>query len=301
MCIYAGLVYYSHEHNSYILTLFILSVDLVAIDHNIDERAVSTTEENTTSNRIVGPFVDVLRGRDGRDGLPGPTGKDGSKGEKGDTGDIGPPGPPGIEGPAGPTGPSGPPGEQGPPGPSGPIAGGALYTRWGRTTCPGTPGTELVYAGLAGGSGHNQAGGGANYLCIPKIPEYLVNGVPSSTLFSYLYGAEYQNTLFVTHDHNVPCAVCYTSQRTSKLMIPARITCPSSWTEEYEGYLMAERHSHPRQAVYECVDKNAESVPGSYADTNGALFYHVIATCGAGLPCPEYVTTKTITCVVCTK
>ena len=279
-------VYYSYEHNSYICTLFILSVDLVAIDHNINEHAASTTEENTTSNRIVGHFVDVLRGKDGRDGLPGPTGKDGSKGEKGDTGDIGP------------TGPFGPPGEQGPPGPPGPIAGGALYTRWGRTTCPRTPGTELVYAGLAGGSNHDQAGGGANYLCIPNIPEYLVNGVPPNTYFSYLYGAEYQNTLFVISEHNVPCAVCYTSKRTSKLM---RITCPSSWTEEYGGYLMAERHNHPRQAVYECVDKNAESVPGSYANIEGALFQHVIATCGTGLPCPPYVTTKTITCVVCTK
>ena len=33
---------------------------------------------------------------------------------------------------------------------------------------------------------------------------------------------------------------------------------------------------------------------------NDALFYHVIATCGTALPCPPYVTTKTVTCVVCT-
>ena len=175
------------------------------------------------------------------------------------------------------------------------------YTRWGRTTCPGTPGTQLVYSGLAGGSRFSNSGGGANYLCLPNIPEYLVDGIPGDTYFSYLYGAEYDHPRFASHDHNVPCAVCYTSQRASKLMIPAKITCPSSWTEEYEGYLMAERHSHPKNAVYECVDKNAEYIPGSYANVNGALFYHVIATCGTGLPCPPYVTTKTITCVVCTK
>ena len=116
-----------------------------------------------------------------------------------------------------------------------------------------------------------------------------------------MYGSEYEHPLFTTHDHNVPCAVCYTSLRASKLMIPAKITCPSLWTEEYEGYLMAERHLHARNAVFECVDKNAESVPGSYANIEGALFQHVIATCGTGLPCPPYVTTKTITCVVCTK
>ena len=61
-------------------------------------------------------------------------------------------------------------------------------------------------------------------------------------------------------------------------------------------------HSHAGNAVYECVDKNAETVPSSsYADTNGALFYHVVATCGTGLPCAPYVDNKVITCVVCTK
>ena len=84
--------------------------------------------------------------------------------------------------------------------------------------------------------------------------------------------------IFATHDHDVPCSVCYVSNRAIKLMIPARTTCPESWTEEYEGYLMAERHNHAQNAVHECVDKDSESVSGSAADTNGALFYHVIAT-----------------------
>ena len=49
--------------------------------------------------------------------------------------------------------------------------------------------------------------------------------------------------------------VCYSSQHSSKLMIPGRITCPQSWTEEYEGYLMTTRSSHKHNNVYECVDK----------------------------------------------
>ena len=73
---------------------------------------------------------------------------------------------------------------------------------------------------------------------------------------------------------------CNPSKHETKLLIPTRITCPSMSTEEYEEYLMAERHT---------------------ILVNGTLFYHVIATCGTGLPCPPYVTTKTITCVVCTK
>ena len=32
-------------------------------------------------------------------------------------------------------------------------------------------------------------------------------------------------------------------------------------------------YAHKRNVVYECVDKDAESIPGSIAHTNGALFY----------------------------
>ena len=94
--------------------------------------------------------MEVLRGRDGRDGRDG---------EKGDTG---PPGAQGERGVAGPRGPVGEKGERGDPGlkgsrgelgvqeVQGPPAGGAVYTRWGRTTCPTGQGTQLLYAGRAG-------------------------------------------------------------------------------------------------------------------------------------------------------
>ena len=85
-------------------------------------------------------YYDILRGRDG---LPGVRGE---KGEHGKEGKVGPPGPPG------------------------PASGGVLYTRWGKSSCPNTPGTELVYAGRTGGSFFNQEGGGANYLCMPEDP-----------------------------------------------------------------------------------------------------------------------------------
>ena len=155
-----------------------------------------------------------------------------------------------------------------------------------------------MYSGLAGGSYYTHSGGGANYLCLPETPEYLSTSNP--TYHSILYGAEYEGPIFTSHNYNVPCAVCYTSTRSSKLMIPAKLSCPFSWTEEYEGYLMAEYYNHNRNTVYECVDKNAEVVPGSSSSINGALFYHVITTC-SGLPCAPYISSKAITCVVCTK
>ena len=53
-------------------------------------------------------------------------------------------------------------GERGLPGPTGPTAGGVVYTRWGRTTCPTTSGTQLVYAGKAAGSFYHESGGAAD-------------------------------------------------------------------------------------------------------------------------------------------
>ena len=53
-------------------------------------------------------------------------------------------------------------------------------------------------------------------------------------------------------------------------MIPAWRHCPSQWTLEYTGYLMTERSSH-NKATHECVEKDAETVPGNQAIVNGGF------------------------------
>ena len=182
-----------------------------------------------------------------------------------------------------------------------------MYTRWGRTTCPSTSGTQLLYAGRAAGSRYTEKGGGANYLCLPEQTQYstFTAGVQTRGR-AHLYGAEYQTAgtdngpLRTFHDHNVPCAVCYTSTRETVVMIPARLTCPTSWTREYYGYLMADYHGHYR-TMFECVDQSPQSVPGSAVNTNGALFYHTEVKCNYEIPCPPYDAQKEVTCVVCTK
>ena len=177
---------------------------------------------------------------------------------------------------------------------------GVTYIRWGRTSCPSTKGTKLLYAGRAAGGYYNHYGGGANYLCIPNKPEYLTHGNYKGSV-SWLYGSEYKYPLMATHNYNVPCAVCYAAFRGEKLMIPASTTCPTSWTEEYKGYLMTESSSYRGNSAYECVDQHAENIAGTQRNTNGALFCHVVGACGAGLPCPPFVKNKVIACVVCTK
>ena len=76
-------------------------------------------------------------------------------------------------------------------------------------------------------------------------------------------------------NQNVSCVVCYVSNRTTYLMIPAKTTCTTTWTTEYQGYLMTEHHTHKRNAVFECVDKDTEYISGSGANADGTLFYHV--------------------------
>ena len=233
---------------------------------------VALTKRSTHENEQFdfNPLIELLRGQKGQDGKEGRDGRDGM------------PGPPG------------------PPGPT--SSGGVVYTRWGRTTCPSTLGTVLVYSGRAGGTFYNKQGGAANHLCLPEDPDYLqfLAGVQG---YSPVYGAEYEThgatPLGAVAEHNIPCSVCYTSARVTALMIPAKTRCPSSWTHEYTGYLMTGHVSH-RRSMFECIDKDPESVPGSVGSVNGALFYHTEATC-TGLPCPPYDANKELTCVVCTK
>ena len=193
-------------------------------------------------------------------------------------------------------------GEKGDIGPPGPSVGGAVYTRWGRTTCPNITGTQLVYAGRAAGSHYAHKGGAANYLCLPNDPSYLQYRSGHQTERGYIYGTEYETPngpLSAFHDHNVPCAVCYVSTRGTVLMIPAKTTCPSSWTQEYNGYLMTERYQNYR-SMHECVDQNPDTVRGGTGSIDGALFYHVEATCH-GIACPPYTAGRELACAVCTK
>ena len=100
--------------------------------------------------------------------------------------------------------------------------------------------------------------------------------------------------------NDVPCVVCYVSTRETVLMIPGTYyVCPSNWTREYYGWLMAAHHSQHR-STFECIDVSPETIIGGHASQNGAPFYHVEPHCGS-LPCPPYDQQKEFTCAVCTK
>ena len=278
-------------------------------------REIRSTENNNQSDTTTGiclTFEKLIRGDDGRDGEPGrdgqpgpqgPQGPPGERGQRGETGNTGPPGSPGLPGHyglPGAAGLTGSTGQQGPVGPAGPRSGGVVYTRWGNSSCPSTAGTELVYAGRIGGTQYGHSGGGANQLCMPPDPQYSTYkpGVQGN---SYMYGAEYEELIDNTKkNHDATCAVCYVSTRETVLMVPGKTSCPTSWTKEYQGYLMSERKSNSGRSTFICVDSGFEAVPGSQRHTRATDLFHVEATCNS-LSCPPYVDYKELTCAVCTR
>ena len=239
---------------------------------------------------LTGPPGKGQKGEPGTNGLKGDLGNQGIKGEKGGSG---------LPGPTGLTGSKGSKGQKGVKGDKEERNGGTVYVRWGHDQCPSS--AQRVYSGRAGGSSRTNTGDGSNPQCLPLDPNYLRTLGGSQTVVAGMFGAEYQTYDFnrAVHDHDVPCAVCYVSQRSTVYMIPAKYTCPSGWTREYYGYLMAERWNH-NPSQYTCIDNTFKSVVGSSADKNGLLFYPVEGRCGS-LPCPPYEETKELTCAVCTK
>ena len=137
-------------------------------------------------------------------------------------------------------------------------------------------------------------------------PKFLT-GISGTQIYrALMYGAEHQthtdsnSPVHGHHDNDVPCAVCHVSNRTALYMVPAKYTCPTGWTREYYGYLMAEYYKDHHRSQYTCVDIALKSVVGSSANHDGLLFYFVEGRCGS-LPCPPYDNTKELSCAVCTK
>ena len=188
-----------------------------------------------------------------------------------------------------------------PPGSPAPIVGGVTYNRWGRSSC--RSGADRVYSGRTGTTWAHDIGGASNYICMPNDPQYTLAYQPGVQGHSYVYGTEYEGDLsrnFGREQHNAPCAVCYVSIQHTVIMIPAKTTCPSGWTREYYGYLMSDNKINYR-AMYECVDKDMESIAGSQNHADGGHFYHVEARCNDGMPCPPFNSERELNCVVCTK
>ena len=85
----------------------------------------------------------------------------------------------------------------------------------------------IYLIGIAGGKWYDHTGSGSNYLCLPEDPEYNNYEAGVNLGRAYIYSAEYQTFEFPQfagkYQHDVPCAVCRTTNRGSVMTIPAKI------------------------------------------------------------------------------
>nr|XP_034330218.1 short-chain collagen C4 [Crassostrea gigas] len=179
--------------------------------------------------------------------------------------------------------------------------GSAVYTRWGKKSCPKS--AELVLSGYVGGSHYTHTGAAVDALYLPRNPEWGNYRDVTDGAKAYIYGAEYEtNGLFGKwtglFEHDVPCAVCLVRSRPVVKMFPGRKTCDNGWKLEYHGYLMAGHHNHNAGTTYMCVTSDPESLQGGHTNNNGYLFYMAEAICGS-LKCPPYVEGREFVCAVC--
>lgn len=166
-------------------------------------------------------------------------------------------GPPGAEGSKGVKGGIGDPGENGTFVPSSATT----YINWGRSDCP--PGAVVVYEGRAVAPAFDNAGGGAEYLCLANSESAsgvsLMSAPPMSTvvgvhletfadpsIFTVIPGDDNIEPLDNQNGQVVECALCLSTSDTDTVMIPNSVSCPDpeglvSWNVAYTGYLMTAR------------------------------------------------------------
>ena len=152
----------------------------------------------------------------------------------------------------------------------------------------------FFHLGVVGGSLYTSTGAAVNALCLTLTPQF--DNATTTHWTASLYGAEYEH--IPSHiNYDVPCAVCRVPQSTT-IMMAATLTCPSGWTPQYTGHIVAGYPGHNAASEYRCLDGQPENVARSHQDSYGFLLYYTVAQCGS-LPCGPYIQGKIITCVVC--
>ena len=180
----------------------------------------------------------------------------------------------------------------------------STYNRIGNKQCPDVPGTSLVYYGFT--AGFQAATGATTFSCLPLSVEHISYYDPAESQYTNSSQVQFVNVTeyrtFIPNRNNYAsyCALCKVEGRNTIQVIPATDTCiDSSWTEEYNGYLMTDNLA----TTFTCVDKKMQPVTGTREPGDTAPKLRHIAVphhLGEGLP-NEYQPNKVLSCVVCSK
>lgn len=134
------------------------------------------------------------------------------------------------------------------------IPGGAsTFINWGLSNCPS--GYEIVYSGRAVAPAFDNAGGGAEYICLAQTANTDTLTTMSASPLSTVVGVHLETfadpsaflnpmdiePLSSNNGDAVECAVCVI-RHSAAIMIPNSVMCPSNaWNMAYTGYLMTAR------------------------------------------------------------
>ncbi len=155
----------------------------------------------------------------------------------------------------------------------------------------------MLYTGKMAGT--FTSGGGSNYLCLPEVPQDILNNYTPG-YDSLIYGTAYKYPIAGSHNDFVPCAVCHAELNTAMVMVPAKTNCPGGWKLEYLGYIQSEADTGSKLTEYICVDKEQVSYKSTnYNYLQASTLYHVKPAC-SGIECPPYDINRVLACVVCT-
>jgi hypothetical protein len=175
----------------------------------------------------------------------------------------------------------------------------AVYTRWGRKSCPS--GTRKLYEGYSASAYHGSSGSGYNRLCLPRDPGFGFQHYDSDSDTAEIYGSEYETGSAPSAQSRtvssspIPCAVCE-AVRGSVLQVSGSTQCPTGWSREYYGYVMANYYSNYK-GEYVCVDVAMEKGDGNYNQNQDR--WYIAETYCEGISCPPHVQYREITCAVC--
>ena len=192
----------------------------------------------------------------------------------------------------------------------------SMVTIWGLQTCPMN--FNEVYTGRAGTSYHNNAGAGANIVCMNDVYTSDETLERRTTTFASIFGIEYRtlsnDPLGEEIGENLPCAVCILLAG-AVYMQPGTTQCPDEWSVVYSGFLMSElerdagsdRNNENYRSEFICVHEDGENVADLSNPFPEAQIGHVHVDCDDTniLPCDPMATANyaqgQLSCVVCSK
>jgi len=134
----------------------------------------------------------------------------------------------------------------------------STYTRWGANSCPDK--SKMLYDGFMANGRYNEPGGGADFQCLPRGPEYNAKvgwrDVNSATLYVtdfYTASLPAGGTYRKVNYFDASCSVCEVPS-SAVLTIPGSQKCPTGYERQYKGMMFAGRAQDNHIEEYVCVD-----------------------------------------------